>query len=134
MKNIDLRRDYASQFPRCELCPTINKLVGFRCNGERGVEAHHVVGGTGGRWDVVPNLIMVCRPVHDWGHKHPREFRIACLAVKLAKNEFDRDVMKQVSGVFMDGWLANVMEQDDLLEGFCLLASNTLATMKGSDL
>lgn len=133
MKNIELRRDYASSNPRCELCPTINKLVGFRCNGERGVECHHcLASGTGGRWDVVANLLCVCEPAHRFCHEHPKEGRIASLAVKVKKHEFDEQVIFEASGQHLIGWLENQVENGGLLEGFCLLARDTLAVMKGS--
>lgn len=121
-----LREQYRRDWPTCELCPVIKRLVGFRCDGQNGVQVHHIWGG-GSRWDVVPNLICVCNASHPgWVHQYVRESRIACLAAKVRKGEWDEAVLMECSGQFPSGWLENQIENGGLLEGFTLLAQECL--------
>lgn len=128
MKDLELRQRYKSENShRCELCWLLTRLgVVIHCEGDRGLEVHHGIPGAGSRWDVVEALLCVCRPAHEFCHKHPREGRIAFLFVKVGKAEFDEDVLKRCSGQFQSGWLENQIASGDLLEGFTLLAEQCL--------
>lgn len=134
MKNRELRQQYRDANPNCELCPIISKLVGFKCTGHKGLECHHgIARGTGGRWDVKSNLVMCCTPAHRWCHENTREGIVAAMAAKLGKGEFDSEELHAAMGQFPMGWLENQIENGGLLEGFALLAEQTLELMKGND-
>lgn len=65
--------------------------------GRLSLQCHHIYGGPR-RWDVIPNIIAVSQPAHDYCHKFPNNGRIACLWVKCRKGEFDRELMRTVCG------------------------------------
>ena len=129
MKNATTLRQYRESNIACEICPLIKDLVPFRCDGNRGVQLHHCWPGQ--RWDVVPGIIMVCNASHpDWIHSHSREALIACLLVKARKGEYDREMMHRISGRWVEGMVANYIEDGGTLEGFELLGREFLEAVK----
>lgn len=134
LKNIGLRQLYRDDNYRCELCSVL-KTVGIKllCQGERGLDLHHIVGGTGGRWDVWGNFLTICRPAHNWCHKFPREGRIVCVSVKWAKGEMSETEWKSVSGQYLEGSLEIAMSGADLLPGFVELGAKVIEEIKKGD-
>lgn len=122
--NDELVIAYKLENPTCELWHHLDgaswdKMRGAWRRGKRRrpddlpVDHHHIFGGHAHRWDIWPNLICVCRPVHDWLHKHPLHGKIACLWVKMTKEELDVDLLKECLGFNPIGRMAswNVTEE-----------------------
>lgn len=108
----DTRAEYRDRNPTCELIRLFwprAHLQGF-VPGSGWIdydlpgEVNHIW-SNGQRPDVVPNLITVCRPVHDWFHSHLPQGRMLCLLAKLRKGEFDVSVIHAVSGKWPIGWV-----------------------------
>lgn len=68
-------------------------------------DPHHLCGGANGsrRWDVLTNLVGVCRPVHEWVERYRPEGMVLCIKAKMKKGEYDEDVMKMVLGLTRPG-------------------------------
>ena len=91
------------------------KAWGYPSHESLDVEPHHIFGG-GNRWDIVPNIIAISRPVHDWGHrKNPHALRVAAIWAKLRKGEFDRDLMRACLGFDPIGKIETYDLQEDWL-------------------
>lgn len=116
-EDVELRRAYKAQNDKCELAPI---LVGARIESfdkiwkawnepkpaDTPLDPNHIF-SMGSRPDVWSNLISVCRPVHDWFHKHLVEGRIACLYVKaVLKDEVDLAELDAVFGQSVLAWLS----------------------------
>lgn len=131
MKDLDLRQRYRRENEhRCELCGVLAKLgVKLDCQGDRGLDLHHIVGGLG-RWDQWSNFLMICRPAHDWCHKMPRESRIVSAWAKLKKGELNEEEFKAASGMHLEGALEIAMSEVDLLPGFVGLGIDVVQELK----
>ena len=97
----------------CEAFPKVPILIwskAWGCNIPRksqcidASEAHHIHGSRKGRWDLVSELISVCRQNHVWLEDHPNEAKLICLRAKFVKaitgnpEQFDIGELSQASG------------------------------------
>lgn len=76
------------------------------------VVVHHIWGGPH-RWDILPNIIAVSQPAHDFCHKYPDLGRVACMWAKADKGEFSREgrtLMRECMGFDAVG----------IMESFCV--------------
>lgn len=106
MKDLELRQQYRESNYKCELCGVLKKCgVRLDCNGDYGLECHHICGGAGGRWDQWSNLLMICRPAHEWCHKCPREAKIVSVYAKWKKGELSESEYHAASGMYLVGAL-----------------------------
>lgn len=130
-RNDELRQQYRDENAHhCELCGVLKKLgVKLNCEGGRGLDLHHVVGGIG-RFDQWSNFLMICRPAHDWCHKVPREARIVCAWVKLKKGEINEEEFREASGMHLEGAIEIAMSGTDLLPGFLGLGVDVIQELK----
>lgn len=100
-KNLELRETYRQDNPDCELHSI------FKC-GCDGHDVHHLMAGSGRRYDLITNLIHICREAHEYCHANPQDGRILCLWVKHQKGEIDLEEFKRCSGFYLEGWLLMV--------------------------
>lgn len=106
-RNRQLQRDYVfTETPGgCELFhhlegETWDKILasyGYPNPESLALEPHHIFGGPH-RWDIVTNLLAVCRPVHDWCHRERQSATILGIWVKQSKDEFDRELVRECMG------------------------------------
>lgn len=106
-RNPSLVKDYMleEQLSGCELyhhCDgedwdKVRAFHGHRNPDCLALEPHHLFGGCH-RWDIVTNIVAVCRPVHDWCHRNRQCATILAIWVKLEKGEFDRDLLRECMG------------------------------------
>ena len=103
----DVRAEYRRANPECELSGLLYVLGIVRePRASDPLEVHHLVGGSGRR-DAVANLVTVSRVVHRWLESNVTDGRIVCLAAKAVKGEVDPDLLRELTGQFLAGWLAN---------------------------
>lgn len=137
MKNVELRQQYLRDHPTCQYCWPLRSLVknAIPACVFGAVEADHIWGGNGGRWDVVSNLIASCRPCHEWKTRNETMGRIAAYWVKLKSAEVNEDEFRAISGRVFRGWLSNVSDGCGglLLPGFTGLAVDLLQRLERSE-
>lgn len=63
------------------------------------VEPHHIFRGIH-RWDIEPNVIAVCRPVHDYltDKRYSMNANVLAVWCKIEKGEWDVELMKKCFG------------------------------------
>jgi hypothetical protein len=62
--------------------------------GFNGPQIHHIIGGHS-RFNLLCNVITVCRAAHDWCHEDPIAGKITCWRVKLEKGEFEPELIER---------------------------------------
>lgn len=73
------------------------KRLGYSNPDTFGVVPHHIFGGCH-RWDIEPNIIAVCDPVHAWCHENRQAATIASIWKKLRDGTFDRELVRECLG------------------------------------
>jgi hypothetical protein len=99
-ENRAVRRQYMASHPLCEL------HVWFTGHFSDGYahDPHHIC-STGGRWDLVSNLLAVSRRAHTWIEENKTDGRVLAIWIKLEKQEFNAAEFNRCSGMFVQGWL-----------------------------
>lgn len=104
-EDLEFRRAYMKANPWCELTPMLIGIVPGLNRREAATDPHHLIGGSGRRWDVKSNLIAVCRPVHLWCHRELKDSRVLGIWIKVKSGLFDHEEFKTVSGKYLEGFL-----------------------------
>lgn len=100
-ENLKLRQSYAKAHQADEFSWWIPE----RFERRQATETHHIIGGNGGRYDLVSNLLRLSFPSHNWCHSFPADGAIVCLWVKVQKCELDPDEFHRASGILLPGYL-----------------------------
>ncbi len=100
-ENLKLRQSYA----RAHQADEFSWWLPDQFERRQATETHHIIGGSGGRRDLVSNLLRLSFSSHNWCHSFPADGRIVCLWVKLQKSELDPGEFKLASGMFLPGYL-----------------------------
>lgn len=103
--NLTLRPKYAKQHQECEFATWL-PLEECGAWGTRASETHHIVGGTGGRYDLLSNLIRLSVVAHRFCTDNPVDGKVLCIWIKVQKNQFDPIEFKTCAGKTIDGWLS----------------------------
>jgi hypothetical protein len=128
-RNKDLTDAYLQENSYCELHEHLQGRQWDRTRREWGnkpiddmrVEPHHIFRGIH-RWDILPNVIAVCRPTHDYLTDKPYSMNGNVLAmwVKQEKGELDVDLMRECFGqcpmAMMERWVLTEQWAKDLRE------------------
>jgi hypothetical protein len=140
-RNDDLLDEYRENNPVCELyrglqgrnwTRTVSQWRGLGFTGPDSciVEIHHIFPGIH-RWDLLPNIISVCRPAHDYVTDKPysQNGNVLALWVKSEKGELEDEHIEQMTACFgmnpmalMERWKLTeqwaIDTRDKLLERF----------------
>lgn len=92
--NPELVRQYRLDNLECEFC------------GELQDHIHHIWAGAP-RVDVISNLTSLCETCHAKMHLQPIQGKIACMAIKLSKDELDKSDLNLAARQHVEGWLSS---------------------------
>ena len=101
-----MRDDYLLSHGVCTYCAVVPKDVYPHCNNDR-FDLEHIWQRLGSRLDDPCNYVICCRESHEWKHAHSIEGRIAALYWKWTHKEFNRERLKELTGLDPIGWVHN---------------------------
>jgi hypothetical protein len=130
-RNKDLTDAYRLENSYCELYHHLEgrqwdrtkhewKRLGFYNPDDMVVEIHHIFPGIH-RWDVLPNIISVCRPAHDYctSKTYGANGNVLALWVKSEKGELEDSHIEQMTACF-GRCPMSIMEQWKLTEQWAI--------------
>ena len=115
-----LKDEYRIQYPQCQYALACGEFVRFPIHFGSWLELDHIWGRDkcGEHWS---NYAIGSCAAHLWKHRNLTVARIAIMAYKyrLAKltgdgRHFDLDVLEQVSGYRLPGWIENQVADENL--------------------